>query len=467
MSLINSVKRHHAGVFRRAYVKRRSASTGQFETDWQEITGDVKQWGTYKVAIDATKPNKFAFANSTIVMANDEGLYNPNDDETSLWYTYMSQQRTLVKIETGFLNQTKGVNGLWSSEEVPDASNWDEAVWDGDSAEWDTTDNSVLFTGMISGDIFLSSKNEVSFNIAPLTRVFIDYPAKNLTGWTSTGLTASQFVTMLRDQTDGSGSYVFRPFFQNTTTGWNISTTSVVYGNLNTSTAAEVIDSNVWQVIEKIAEAESYVPYVSRDGTFNFVARTANTSTVAYQFYGSGSYSSQYGNTIKSIERYGRRVSKFYSRVQVKWAAADTATSYQVYESSLVVGGQNNPWDVGPRSLELENLLIPNTTTASTVALALFTELGSLKNEIAFTTSFLPHMDILDRVSIYYDSPPSSTQTLWDQNDWTADNTVTSTDLLFEQSTGDAIRLNGEEFKFQSIAVNLDKLETKFEAREI
>jgi hypothetical protein len=464
--LIDQIKQHHTTVFRRAYIKRRLATTGQFEDDWVEVTDDVKKWGTYKLQIDAQKPNKFSFANATIAFANDEGKYNPEDDETSIWYTYLSQQRTLFKIEAGFLYQTQSSSGLWTSGELPAESAWDTSLWD-EPTEWDVSTSPQIFTGMISGDINLSNKNEVSFTVRPLAQVFIDYPARNLTGWTSTGLTASQFITMLRDQTDGSSNYVFRPFFGNTTSNWDISTTSVVYGQLNTSTAVDVIDSNVWSIVEKLAEAESFVPYVTGDGMFKFVSRSANTSTAAFEFYGSGSHSSVYGNTIKSISRFGKRISKYYSRVQVKWRDADTSTSYEVQQSSLVVSGSNNPWNLGARSLEVENLFIPTSTVAASVALALFNEHSSLKNEIEFNTSFVPHLDILDRIKIYYDSPPSSVRTLWDQNDWADDAVSTDSDLTWEKSTGDAIRLAGEEYKFLSIAMNLDRFECTFEAREI
>ncbi len=467
MSVADQVNKHHSTVFRRLSVKRRSEATGLFETDWLDITKDVKKWGTYKVAIDAERINKFAFSSANIVMANDLGLYNPEDDEASLWYGYLSQQRTLVKVEAGFLQQYQSADGIWRNYEVPADSNWDEVPWDGDSAIWDNGQPSTIFTGIISGDLGLSSKNEVAFPVRPLTQVFIDYAARNLTGWTSTGCTASQFMGMLRDQTDGSGAFVFRPFFGDTTSMWDISTTSVVYGNLNTSTAKQVVNSNVWQIIEKLSESENFVPFVTKEGMFRFISRSANTSTVAFEFFGGGSRSPTYGNTIKSIERFGNKISKYYSRVQVHWLDSDSASSYEVQQSALVVEGANNPWNLGARSLEIENFLIPTSTVAATIALNVFNDVSALKNEIAFTTSFIPQLEILDRVAISYDTPPSNINTLWDQNNWADDNTDTSADLTWDRQTGDAIRLAGDEFKFLSISINLDKLENKFEAREI
>ena len=463
----NEIKKHHSTVFRRCYIKRRDIVTGQFESDWFEVTDDVKKWGSYTTKVDAEKPNKFSFGNATLVFANDEGKYNPEDDELSLWYgNYISQQRTLVKIESGFLVQREINPGHWLSVEAPAAALWDSSPWD-EPSEWDSTFTPITYTGIISGDVNLSAKNEVAFTIRPVNQVFIDYPAKALTGWTSTGLTASQFITMLRDQTDGSSNYVFRPFFQNTSTGFDISTTSSVFGQLNTSTAVGVIDKNVWQIIEKLAEAESFVPYTNSLGQFRFISRTANTSAAAFEFYGSGSHSAEYGNTFKDITKFGKKISKYYSRVQVKWVDADTASSYEVVESSLVVSGSNNPWGYGARSLEVENFFIPTSTVANTVATTLFTEHSSLKNEIEFKTSFIPHLDILDRVKMYYDSPPNSSGVLWDQNNWSEDATETTSDLTWDVSTGDAIRLTGQEYKFLSISINLDKFECSFVAREI
>jgi hypothetical protein len=465
-SLNDQIAAGHSRVYRRAYIKRRNGSDGQFETDWQEITKDVKRWGTYKAQLDANSPNRFSFGNATLVMVNNEGKYNPEDDEISFWYNYLSQQRTLVRIEAGFLHQTLAASGVWINSEYPGATEWDVDFWDYDASLWDAQEN-ALFTGIIAGDINLSNKNEVQFNIKPLMQIFQDYSARNLTGWSAGGMTASQFMGVVRDHTDGSGAFVFRPFFGDTTTYWDISTTSIVYTNLNTSTAKDVIDASVWDVMQKLAEVENFVPYVTRDGTFKFVSRNSGASTTAYEFYGGGVFDNTYGLQIKEITNYGKKLTKFYSRVQVKYNEANTSSSYEAYQSSLVVSGGNNPWNLGERSLNIENLFIPSSAIAQSIALTLFTEYSALKNEIEFTSSFIPHLEILDRVTISYDSPATNPYNLWDQGNWADDATSTSTDLIFDVATGDAIRLADTPFRFLSIDVNLDKMETKFLAREV
>lgn len=441
--------------------------TGLFEDDWLEITDDIKKWGKIKVSIDAIRLNKFQFSPLVVTVSNDDGRYNPEDNESSLWYGYMQQQRTLFKVECGLIDQTLSSDGIWINNFYPDSSRWDESYFDG-SAEWDS-DGDAAFTGIINGDIPLTDNNEVTFNVAPLTQVFRDFAARNISGLDAS-ITASRFMTLLRDQTDGAGSYIFRPFFGDTTTNWDISTTTVQYANLNTNTAKDIREMNAWDAIEKLAEAENHVAYISRDGVFKFRPRDANTSTVAFEFFGGvGVHDTTYGHTIKKIYSYGKRMSKFYSRIQVKHTDLDTTTSFEVREATLTVSGDSAAWNLGQKTLSIENFWIPTSTVAQTIASSLFNDYSAVKNEIEFSTTLVPHLDILDRISITYDASPTNYINLWDQNNWadTAAAAVTGEELVFDPSTGEAIKLTADEFKFQSIEIDLDRLECRFSAREV
>lgn len=466
-TLNNLIKSPFGEIFRVAQIKRRDEITGQFESEWYDISSEIKKWGTISVKFEDQRLNRFSFGNTKIVCSNEDGLFSPHTDPASLWYGYLNQQRTLVRLKGGYYNRTQRTDGVWINEQFPSEALWDESVWDGSGALWDASTGSNLFVGIISGDIPVDDTNEVTFNLKPLVSVLQDFPAKNLTGWTSTGMTASQFVTMVMNQTDGSSNYIFLPFFGNTTTYWDISTTTNVFSNLNTSTAKGVIDKTVWEVIEKLAEAENFIPYVNRQGYFRFVSRAASTTTVAWEFHGTGSFNRDYGHTIKKVSGYGAKQSKYYSRVEVKFVDADTATSYVVSEGTFAVSPASSAWVLGVRTLKVENFFIPNTATASTIATALFNEYSAQKNEIQLTTSFIPHLDPLDRISIYYDPAELNTNSLWDQRNWADDATSTADDLIFDAAGGDPIILEGEEFKFLSIEIDLDNLECKYLAREI
>lgn len=458
------INRRRSKVFRRAFIKRRLPTSGLFESEWQEITEDIKKWGKITGQLDAIRFGKLKFGNMSLKLANDEGKYNNEEDENSLWFNHGPQQRTLFKIEAGFTHQTLASSGQWFNIEWPG-----NVVWDDPDVRWDMNlwdDNNVTFKGIISGDAVFNDSNEVSMRVRPLSQIFRDYSANNLIGLNNS-LTASGFIELLRDQTDGAGSFIFRPFFDDTTTNWNISTTTVIYSNLDTNTAEDVRDSNVWQIIEKLAEAESAVAYVSKSGEFNFRLKSDITTTVAFEFHGQGSTNTEFGQTIKRINSFSRSISKFFSRVEVQFSSENTSTAFAVQQSSLTVSGNNTAWNYGQRTLKIDNTFIP-TATAASIASSVFTEASSIKEEIDFNTSFVPHLDILDRVSITYDSSGFTTSSLWDRQNWASSgSTVASTDLIWDNSKGDAIKLNAKEFKFLSFNIDLDKFECNFKAREV
>lgn len=460
-SILTEIGSPHSRVFRRAYVKRRNVSTGLYESTWQEISDDIIKWGKIKREIDVSRYGQFRFNTLVMQMANDTGLYNPESSPHSLWYGHLPQQRSLVKIEAGFINQSS-TSGIWTNTEFPTETRWDEAEWDS-IYTWDG--EATMFVGLIDGDIPLNDDNVISLNVMPLTEVFRKFECQNLTGFTSTGLTASQFMTTLRDQTDGAGSFIFRPFFNDTTSGWDIDSTSNVYPDLNTTTSKVVRDNNVWSMIEKLAEAESMVAYISRNGTFKFKTRTAGAT--AFEFFGPGFRDDEYPLTIKNIKSFGAKTSRYYSRVKVKFKEDDTATSFHIEQTQFQVGGANNPWYYGEKTYDIDNTLIATATTAATIAQSVFAEVSALDDEISFETSFLPGRDILEQITITYDASEPNASSLWDNNDWadTSGAADTGNELYFDDPGGDAIILSGDEFYIQSIEEDLDNLQHTFECR--
>ena len=454
-TILTEIKNQKGKVFRRLSIKRRLSTTGLFETSWQDITKDVKSWGRIAKSIDYVRYSLVRFSDVNLTVANDYGKYNSEDDEASLWYGYASQQRTLVKLEAGFTHQTQAANGVWTNTEFPAAP--------------------TIFVGVIQGDLALSDENQVNVTVKPLLQIFRDYPVKNLTGYTTTGMTANQFVTMLRDQTDGSSNYIFRPFFQDTTTYWNYTSSSITYVDVANTVASarpipagatvpqnDFIEMNVWEAIEKLAEAENLVPYITRDGTFTFSNRNPNTTTAAFQFFGRGFSNYDYGSTIKTINRYTKKVSDYYSRVEVKWLDSATTTAIVVTQTSLVVNGTNPSWLYGQKTFQIENFWLGTLSSAQTLANSIYQAVSTINKELDFTTSFVPHLELLDRVQVSYESTERSLNSRWDVNDWAADSANTTTDLYWASPIGDEIRFSAKEFKLVSIELNLDNFESRF-----
>lgn len=442
-------------VYRRAFIKRKSLSTGLFESTWTEITSDIKKWGSVKMTTDVTRPGKLTIDGIRLSVQNTDGKFNAPDNESSLWYGYGSQQRTLVKVSAGFYRDTQSSSLIWNRLKAPGTAYWDEDRWD--QVNWDQDD--VIFTGIISGDVILGDNQEVQLQVKPLMQVFKDFPAPMLTGLNDS-ITASGFMTLLRDQTDGSGNFLFRPFFGDTTTYWDISATSNIFSAISTNTSDSLKGKSVFDVMESLAEAERFLCYIDNSGVFRFTPNTASAS-VDFQFYGVNKFNSNYGHGIKSIGRYSYDQGRYYSRVEVKFREESTTTSYSIVQSGLTITSANAAWQYGQKSLNIENLFIPTSTAAATIAQSIYTDVTSLRRVLEFKSSFVPHLNLLDKISVYIDtSDIPSTETLWDLNDW-------DTELTWDDSRGNAIILEGQEFKFLSIDINLDTFETSYVAREL
>jgi len=459
-AVLNSlIKAGASKVFTRVFIKRRLAVSGLFEDDWLEITRDVMSFGKLKYEIDAARFSEFRLPTLSLKVANDEGRFNDEDDKNSYWFGYASRNRSLVRVEAGFRKDVQGDDGIWQNREYPHNSYWDQSWYDVN--DWDATN--TIFVGVLTGDITQSDKNIVALKAKPLTEVFREYSARNLTGF-DTSMTAAKFVQIVRDHTVG-GDYIFRPFFGDTTTNWSFTSTSVIYSQMDTNTADEVRAKNVWSIMTKLAEAENHVPLITRDGQFKFVNRDFNT-TASYEFHGEGSNDRVYGRTMKNISKYGFKRSKYYSRVLVKYDEADTNTSYHIVESTMTVDGANNAWNLGERTFRIDNNWIPTATVADDIATQVFNDYSSAKREIEFNTSFIPHVDLLDVVSVTYDTSPINQDSLWDLRDWASSTSNTVNDLIFDDFNGDAIKLSDEEMRVISMEIDLDKYECRWTLRE-
>lgn len=443
------ISNNNSLVFRRAYVKRKSASTGLYETSWQEITKDVKKWGSININTDVDRIGRVSFSGTNLVMQNMEGKYNPNSNTFSMWYGYADMQRSLVKIEAGFYDQFEipGQKNHVVTEVIPS--------------------DPTIFVGILSGAINVSDDNEITLPIKPLNQVFRDYLAADLTGYTAAGPgllgTSENFIDMIWNQTDGSSNFVFRPFFNNTLSYWQVSIGSGSYPTypMLTGSVSQIGDVSVWEVLEKMAEAENFIPYIDRTGSFRWRPKEAD-SISSFKFYGLGIFNgyNKFGHTIKKIDSYGEKISDYYNRVTVSYLSSGVS-AFVATGTALAVSGSNDVWNLGRRPYTVDNDYIGNSTTAQSVANSLLTELSSRSSSINFSTSFIPHLDLLNRVTVSYDAADISVlNSLWDTADW-------DTVFTWDPGRGDAINLTEQQFKIISININLDNLETRFVGKQI
>lgn len=421
-SLDTLITKPTAKVFRRAYIKRRLQTTGLYESGWYEITGYIKNWGSFSSSIDDVRLNAFTHSGLSLVARNDEGKFNPESNVTSLWYGYLTRYRTLIKIEAGYFDE--------SDNELP-------------------TDP-VQGIYLLDGEIQISgTNNQAVLNCRSIVSVFDDVRAVDVAGLGVTQ-TASDIIARFRDHTDGAGNFVFRQFI--TQTAWAIGTTSIYY-NLATSTA--IASMTCWELMSKLAETEGYVLSINRSGGLDFRNRDPRTTTAAMILYGQG-FPRQ--NIIR-LDEYKEALDKYYNFFRFKWREENTTTSYVTAGTTTTIDPANLSWKYGSRVYEFSNEFFTTNTTAQTVVDNLFSEFSELKEEISVEAKFLPHVEIGDRVELYYRSYDIAATTIWDEFFWD--------DKDWATDDGENFEWFGIGFNVLSKRTDLERFTTSLKLRRI
>lgn len=418
--LETEINNRTSDIFRRMAVKRRSPSDGKYESSWQDMTDLVKKWGTIETSVDDVRLNRFRHSGINITCRNDTGRFNDETNSSSLWFGYMTRYRSLVRIQAGYDT---------SDGELPS----------------DATQGIFILTDEIEQD---ASKNEVTLRCSSLQSIFSEVRAREVPGLNVT-LTAADIIARIRDHSDGAGNNIFREFI--TSTAWVISTTTNNY-TLNTDTTLE--EMTCWDLMEKLAEAETYVLMVNRTGGLEFRGRGARQSTSQWSFNGQG-FPEQ--NIIK-LNGEKEAVNKLYTYIRFKYLEADTSSSFVTAGTTTSVSNANLSWKYGQRIYELENLFTPSATTAQTIANAAFTEYSVIKKEIDFDAKFHPTLEVLDRVNLSYRSYDIAFNSLWDVIVW---------DTGKWSREGNNFDYQDKPYKLLGKRINLDNFSMNITAREI
>lgn len=422
MGIATEINKSISDVFRRAYIKRRDISTGLYESSWYEITDYVKRWSSIKNSIDDVRLNNFKHSGITLNCRNDDGAFNPQSYTQSIWNGYMTRFRTLLKIEAGYEDS--------SGNELP------------------TTTTQGVF--ILTNDPIINAKtNEITLQFKSLVSIFDEVLATDISNMGGTQ-TASDLITKIKDHTDGSGNYVFQQFI--TASGWTIQTTTSYY---NPATTTSLDGLSCWELMNKLAEAESYILLINRQGDFEFRDRDERTSTSQFHLKGLG-FREQ---NIIGIEQWKEPINKFFNYFRLKYEEADTSTSYVTSGTTTSVNPSVTSWQYGVRKYEFENELIDSTTTAQSIVDNLYTTFSSMKEELNITCKFLPQLEISDLITLSYRSYDISKAALWDTADWDVDN--------WSDESDDILSWDNIDFKILSKHTNLDKMTTSLVLRRV
>lgn len=420
--------------FRKLEIKRRIKATALYETDWYDITKYVTKWGNFQMAVDDLRVNQFNFSGLNVTVKNDYGEFNPEYEGQSLFYGYLTRYRTLVRLSAGY---TDG-----SGNQFPA--------------------NAVQGVFILDANVDIATQNkEVRLNCRSIISPFEETRAGDVPGIQSP-MTSSEIMETIRDATDGSGNYLFQYFISST--AWEIQSTTTDIGSFNTST---VLDNySIWELMQKLAEAENYIICPTRLGGLMFKDRLPRSITPSWSFYGQ-----RYRDPdIISIDNYKEATDKLYTHIRFKFRAEDTSTSYMEIGTQTTIDPRSNEWIYGRRSYEFENEFFSDSNTAFVMAKKIVAEFGNLKNELMLTSIFNPEIEVMDLVEVYHHeyNTRGDENFLWDVNNWASDTTTTDGEriLFWAPETTSTIDFYGKTFKVLSKRTDLDNYKTSFTLRE-
>ena len=421
-TLTSLIAKSRHSIFRRLHIKRRQNS-GEYESSWQEVPSKyIGKWGRIKNGTDNIVVGEYQQSGVQLTLRNDDGYFNGESELDSNWYGYYSRYRTLVRVQAGY--------------------------YDADLNEYPT--DSTMFTGIINSDFDQTSKNDISIQVDSLDSVFKEVPASSITfpNITTTALRADQIIAAIQNFTDGSNNLVFQKFIP--LADWTITTGTITYPGFNTTTVFK--SDTAWSIIQKLAQAENKVAYISPTGKFYFESRPTTTASTTYELKGLGAGHSEYGHNIIEIESQIEAVSKVYNRVRVKYLEADTETSYYTRAQTWGWGDGSTSDKYGVRTYNLDNQMIGDVTQATSVGDAIFNEFSALRQEVKISCKFLPQL-FLGNVSLVTYQDASATEVLWGTFMWGYANWA-------DTGTRGAVRFYNDRFQILSVEHDLDNIKT-------
>lgn len=426
-TVLQQLKKSKVTVFRRFSVRRRlDDASGDYETDWQDLSEFVIKWGTISWALDEKKYNFFTQRGVTITVDNSKGTFDHERSTASFWHNALTRYRTLVKIEAGFVDPDDG-------SDIPNPS--------------------VLFYGILAlENIKQNDGFTVALNIKGLHSVLDEVPGNKAVVEADMGsLTSSQLMTKIKNITDGSSNLILQKFISSG--AWNISTTTNTLTALNTTTLLDNL--SCWGIAKKLAEVENKIVYIDRSAQLNFRDREETTATT-FSFVGVPFRDETYGHTIKRIENYQDDIDLLFNRIFVKYGIG--AEDHVIAEENWAVGDNTTSWKYGVKKLNVNNDWL-SASLAQTIAVNLLGDLNIIGLKVDIVTKLIPHLDLLDKVTVQYEPDSRVIGSKWDGFNWD--------EGLWGLEGTPFFGFSGNDFKIVKIKHKLDSLESVFTIKEI
>lgn len=350
---------------RRCYIKRRDTN-GDYEADWQRIdnyngVSRVKNWGSISIEID-WQPGQIAtfnVSNLTVQFRNDDGLFNVETDERSVWDGYLNRQKTKLKIECGYMD-TDG------STEVGVAS-----IFEGYIDRVQVSDNQIAKVTVLSYQNVLQG---------------YDFSDLSLSGTD----TVNNIVNAIMNQSKITTyiPYVAADAAQNKT---------IVIASLSGS---------YWDVIKQLSLVSGSVPKLVAD-TWSFIKREVDASS-SFDFVGKGS------SQISDIFKISKYDDEGADRVVTKWFSSEGETA-ETADATLRTKYPNDK--------DIDLSLINTTGDRQDIVDELLAQWENPKPVINFETRFLVNtLEPLNKITLDVLGETYPTDIfIWDAFNWIPD----------------------------------------------
>lgn len=357
------IKRSRAKVFRRLSFRRRD-NDGEYETAWQDIPNRyIKKWGkvSHGVQSDVTA-NFFKYSGLNIELSNQDGFFNDVNDVRSFFSGKLSIYRTLVRVQAGYI--------------------------DDDGNELPTMPS--LYFGIIGEGINRQDNGVINLETHHISKIFDEFNCANIKNLGVTQ-TASDIITKIRNHTDDNSVAIFQKYITN----WNIQSTTL---NYDIATTTQLEGNSCWRIMRKLAEAEDRLLFINPDGEFVFQTK-AQPSTSSWHFSGSNDTDLSFGKNIIGKISVSEKIKNVFNRVRIRFAADNTTGSFKIKEEDWNWADNSSSFLYGVRTYEYANEWL-NSTSASTVADAIFDKFRLPIEQVKITSKFLPGIEIRDMVDI-------------------------------------------------------------------
>jgi hypothetical protein len=348
-------------AYRRMSIKR-IEQTGNYESDWFEISKYVSKWGQYNESYgDNIYYGDYQIDNVQIELNNRDRAFNEPTDSRSIFSGYKTRYRTKFKIEIGLIDD-------------------DENELEG-----------KIFYGLLFAEPITSDNNRLIFQLASYLKILQLYPGSGISQ--ATGTTADFIDRLVKKEVNGVR--LFDRIFEgaNDSEKYQIST-----DNEKTISSPSIPDdASCWDLIKKYALFQNAIIYVNNSGNL-IVASREPTADFQWKFNGSGNfYDNDYAINIANVLSQIDGVSQSYNRVVIEY----NQDTYYTSEDSWTPGDSSLPDLYGEKTYNVTALDV-TLAEATTIADDLQSKLKTPQKRWRILTTFIPHLNVNDKVEINY-----------------------------------------------------------------